>query len=189
MPFYVPPGEFAMQVGGKSGTGLFTNLDAAGSRRRRCGTRGRRRRRRRPLPQAAFGLISMVAMPLCMYRLTPGRRAEEEGRARRRRRRRRSRRRSRRPGEGGDAIVARAVAEARGEEPGEEQEPRVGEEDACSPGDAARASASLPEDQVSGGARAPAPSRRYFHHLSIATNRTKDKENGRRRTGGNQFSA
>ena len=31
MPFYTPAGEFAMQIGGKSGTALFTNIfDAAG---------------------------------------------------------------------------------------------------------------------------------------------------------------
>ena len=31
LPFYIPPGEFAMQIGGKSATGLFSNLfDAAG---------------------------------------------------------------------------------------------------------------------------------------------------------------
>ena len=45
LPFYIPPGEFAMQIGGKSATGLFSNLfDAAGSpvskqerwRRQRC---------------------------------------------------------------------------------------------------------------------------------------------------------
>jgi len=73
LPFYIPPGEFAMQIGGKSATGLFSNLfDAAGLARlktrqvaaatmhlwlrhsvgrraspsRRCGTRGRRRSRR-----------------------------------------------------------------------------------------------------------------------------------------------
>ena len=31
LPFYIPPGEFVMQIGGKSATGLFSNLfDAAG---------------------------------------------------------------------------------------------------------------------------------------------------------------
>ena len=31
LPFYVPPGEFAMAVGGKAATALFTNLfDAFG---------------------------------------------------------------------------------------------------------------------------------------------------------------
>ena len=75
MPFYVPPGEFAMLIGGKSGTALFTNIfDAAGfamsatwnpwaSSLAKSGDFEQILR-----SQALFGAISMVAMPLCMYR-------------------------------------------------------------------------------------------------------------------------
>ena len=76
MPFYVPPGEFAMQVGGKSGTGLFTNLfDAAGFAASAMWNPWASAQAKSGdftsvlYSQAAFGLISMVAMPLCMYRL------------------------------------------------------------------------------------------------------------------------
>jgi len=76
LPFYNPPGEYAMQVGGKTGTALFTNLfDAAGflmsaswnpwaSAIAKTGDF-----REILLSQAAFGALSMLMMPLCMYRL------------------------------------------------------------------------------------------------------------------------
>jgi len=75
MPFYIPPGEFAMQIGGKSGTALFTNVfDAAGfaasavwnpwaSSFAKSGNF-----KQILLSQAAFGAISMLTMPLCMHR-------------------------------------------------------------------------------------------------------------------------
>jgi len=76
LPFYIPPGEFAMQIGGKSATGLFSNLfDAAGfgvsaiwnpwaSALAKDGDF-----RVVLLSQALFGAISLVGMPLCMYRV------------------------------------------------------------------------------------------------------------------------
>jgi len=76
LPFYNPPGEFAMAVGGKSGTALFTNVfDAAGfgmsalwnpwaSALAKTGDF-----RTILLSQAAFGALSMLTMPLCMHRL------------------------------------------------------------------------------------------------------------------------
>mmetsp|Transcript_15558 Transcript_15558/g.50931 ORF Transcript_15558/g.50931 Transcript_15558/m.50931 type:complete len:257 (-) Transcript_15558:228-998(-) len=75
LPFYIPPGEFAMQIGGKSATGLFSNLfDAAGftfsalwnpwaSSLAKDGDF-----RVVLLSQALFGALSLVAMPLCMHR-------------------------------------------------------------------------------------------------------------------------
>jgi len=75
LPFYIPPGEFAMQIGGKKGTALFTNIfDAAGfaasaawnpwaSSIAKSGDFSQIL-----LSQALFGAISMVCMPLCMYR-------------------------------------------------------------------------------------------------------------------------
>ena len=154
MPFYVPPGEFAMQVGGKSGTGLFTNLfDAAGFAASAMWNPWASAQAKSGdftsvlYSQAAFGLISMVAMPLCMYRLNakgaaPKKKAAPatifEGVAE-----------AVAEAEGGDAeVVARAVAEARGEEPGEEQEPRVGEEDARSPGDACACTRRRPAERL-----------------------------------------
>lgn len=76
LPFYIPPGEFAMQIGGKSGTALFTNVfDAAGfaasalwnpwaSSLAKTGDF-----RQILLSQALFGAMSLVTMPLCMHRL------------------------------------------------------------------------------------------------------------------------
>ena len=76
LPFYLPPGEYAMAVGGKSGTALFTNIfDASGftvsamwnpwaSAIAKTGDF-----QQVLLSQAAFGAIAMVTMPLCMYRL------------------------------------------------------------------------------------------------------------------------
>jgi len=76
LPFYIPPGEFAMQIGGKKGTALFTNIfDAAGfamsatwnpwaSTLAKAGDF-----RLILLSQALFGAVSAVCMPLCMYRL------------------------------------------------------------------------------------------------------------------------
>lgn len=76
LPFYLPPGEYAMAVGGKSGTALFTNIfDAAGfatsalwnpwaSAIAKSGDF-----EKVLLSQAAFGAVSMLCMPLCMYRI------------------------------------------------------------------------------------------------------------------------
>lgn len=76
LPFYIPPGEFAMQIGGKKGTALFTNIfDAAGfamsavwnpwaSSVAKTGSFELVLQ-----SQAAFGLISMLTMPWCMARL------------------------------------------------------------------------------------------------------------------------
>ena len=75
MPFYLPPGEFAMLIGGEKSSALFTNVfDAAGfgmsavwnpwaSAIAKSGDF-----QQILLSQALFGLISMVFMPLCMYR-------------------------------------------------------------------------------------------------------------------------
>jgi len=75
MPFYLPPGEFAMQIGGKAGTALFTNVfDAAGfaasavwnpwaSASAKSGDFTTILQ-----SQALFGAISMLTMPLCMHR-------------------------------------------------------------------------------------------------------------------------
>ena len=75
MPFYIPPGEAAMAIGGKTSTALFTNVfDAAGfamsaawnpwaSALAKVGDF-----QTILLSQALFGAISMVAMPLCMHR-------------------------------------------------------------------------------------------------------------------------
>ena len=75
LPFYIPPGEFAMHIGGKTSTALFTNLfDATGflasalwnpwaSALARQGDF-----RTVLLSQALFGAISLGCMPLCMYR-------------------------------------------------------------------------------------------------------------------------
>ena len=75
MPFYIPPGEAAMNIGGKASTALFTNVfDAAGfamsavwnpwaSSVAKGGDF-----RLILLSQALFGAISMVSMPLCMAR-------------------------------------------------------------------------------------------------------------------------
>jgi MFS family permease len=75
LPFYLPPGEFAMQVGGKSGTALFTNIfDAAGFAMSAvwnpwASTIAKSGSFERVLQsQALFGAISMLTMPLCMYR-------------------------------------------------------------------------------------------------------------------------
>lgn len=76
LPFYIPPGEFAMAIGGKASTALFTNVfDAAGfamsamwnpwaSAIAKTGDF-----RMILLSQAAFGAISLVTMPLCMQRV------------------------------------------------------------------------------------------------------------------------
>jgi len=75
LPFYTPPGEFAMQVGGKAGTALFTNVfDAAGFTMSATWNPWASSLAKSNdfttilLSQAAFGAISMVTMPLCMYR-------------------------------------------------------------------------------------------------------------------------
>ncbi len=77
LPFYLPPGEFAMAIGGSNRSGLYANLfDAAGfvvsamwnpwaSASARNGDF-----RLVLLSQAVFGAISLVCMPLCMYRQT-----------------------------------------------------------------------------------------------------------------------
>lgn len=76
MPFYIPPGEAAMNIGGETSTALFTNVfDAAGfamsavwnpwaSAIAKGGDF-----RLVLLSQALFGAISMVSMPLCMARM------------------------------------------------------------------------------------------------------------------------
>ena len=76
LPFYIPPGDFAMSVGGKAGTALFTNIfDAAGfatsavwnpwaSAIAKSGDFTQVL-----YSQALFGAISMIFMPLCMYRV------------------------------------------------------------------------------------------------------------------------
>jgi len=75
LPFYIPPGEFAMQVGGKASTALFTNIfDAAGFAASAVwnpwasGIAKSGDFKQILLSQALFGAISMIAMPLCMYR-------------------------------------------------------------------------------------------------------------------------
>ena len=76
LPFYVPPGDFAMEVGGKSGTALMTNIfDASGFAMSAAwnpwasALAKQAAFERILLSQALFGAISLVAMPLCMYRL------------------------------------------------------------------------------------------------------------------------
>ena len=76
LPFYIPPGEFAMQIGGKSGTALFTNIfDAAGFTMSAVwnpwasGMAKTGDFRKILLSQALFGAMSVLTMPLCMYRL------------------------------------------------------------------------------------------------------------------------
>uniref|UniRef100_A0A7S2GG42 Major facilitator superfamily (MFS) profile domain-containing protein n=1 Tax=Haptolina brevifila TaxID=156173 RepID=A0A7S2GG42_9EUKA len=75
LPFYIPPGEFAMQVGGKKGTALFTNVfDAAGFAMSATwnpwasGLAKSGNFETVLLSQAAFGLLSLLTMPLCMLR-------------------------------------------------------------------------------------------------------------------------
>jgi len=85
LPFYIPPGEFAMQVGGKTSTALYTNLfDAAGftvsavwnpwaSALCKAGDFSTVL-----YSQAAFGAFSMVCMPLCMARVNAKAEAEKK---------------------------------------------------------------------------------------------------------------
>ena len=75
LPFYLPPGEFALKIGGKSAAALFTNLfDAGGftmcffwnswaSKATKGGDF-----HAVLASQAIFGVISVVCMPLCLYR-------------------------------------------------------------------------------------------------------------------------
>ena len=75
LPFYLPPGEFALKIGGKTAAALFTNLfDAGGftlcffwnswaSKSTKGGDF-----RQVLLSQALFGAISLVCMPWCMTR-------------------------------------------------------------------------------------------------------------------------
>jgi len=76
LPFYLPPGEFALRIGGKSASALFTNLfDAGGftlcffwnSWASRATKEGNFEAVL--VSQAVFGVISFVCMPLCLYRL------------------------------------------------------------------------------------------------------------------------
>ena len=75
LPFYIPPGEFAMQIGGKSSTALFTNMfDAAGFGMSAVWNPWASSIAKTGdfkvvlQSQAIFGAISMLCMPLCMYR-------------------------------------------------------------------------------------------------------------------------
>jgi len=75
LPFYLPPGEFALKIGGKTAAALFTNLfDAGGftlcffwnswaSKETKGGDFTSVL-----LSQALFGGLSMLCMPLCMAR-------------------------------------------------------------------------------------------------------------------------
>jgi len=76
LPFYIPPGEFAMAVGGKSSTALFTNLfDAAGFTVSAFWNPWASNLAKQGdfstvlYSQALFGAISLVCMPLCMARV------------------------------------------------------------------------------------------------------------------------
>jgi len=76
LPFYIPPGEFAMAVGGKSSTALYTNLfDAAGFTVSAAWNPWASSLAKSGdfttilYSQALFGLMSLVCMPLCMSRL------------------------------------------------------------------------------------------------------------------------
>jgi len=85
LPFYIPPGEFAMAVGGKTSTALYTNLfDAAGftvsaawnpwaSAAAKSGDFATVL-----YSQAIFGAISLVCMPLCMSRVNAKAAAEKK---------------------------------------------------------------------------------------------------------------
>jgi hypothetical protein len=75
LPFYIPPGEFAMQIGGKKGTALFTNIfDASGFAASAlwnpwASALAKNNDFKTILySQALFGAISSLTMPLCMYR-------------------------------------------------------------------------------------------------------------------------
>lgn len=76
LPFYVPPGEFAMAVGGKAATALFTNLfDAFGFTmcffwNRWATAQSKDGDFTQVLWSASlFGAIAFVCMPICMMRL------------------------------------------------------------------------------------------------------------------------
>ena len=75
LPFYIPPGEFAMQIGGKKGTALFTNIfDASGFAASAlwnpwASALAKNNDFKTILySQALFGAMSALTMPLCMYR-------------------------------------------------------------------------------------------------------------------------
>ncbi len=85
LPFYIPPGEFAMQIGGKTGTALFTNIfDAAGFAMSALWNPWASAIAKQGdfttilYSQALFGAISVVTMPLCMYRQTLKERAAKK---------------------------------------------------------------------------------------------------------------
>jgi hypothetical protein len=75
LPFYLPPGEFALKIGGKTAAALFTNLfDAGGfslcffwnawaSKSTKQGDFTQVL-----LSMSAFAAISLACMPLCMHR-------------------------------------------------------------------------------------------------------------------------
>jgi len=76
LPFYIPPGEFAMAVGGKSSTALYTNLfDAAGFTVSAIWNPWASGLAKQGdfatilYSQALFGALSLVCMPLCMTRV------------------------------------------------------------------------------------------------------------------------
>ena len=75
LPFYLPPGEFALKVGGKTAGALFTNLfDAGGFSfcifwNRWASTASKGGDFTQVLiSMSAFAAISTICMPLCMYR-------------------------------------------------------------------------------------------------------------------------
>jgi len=85
LPFYIPPGAFAMTAGGKTAAALYTNLfDAAGFTvsaiwnpwASACAKRGDFATIL--YSQALFGLISFVCMPLCMARTNARAEAEKK---------------------------------------------------------------------------------------------------------------
>jgi len=75
LPFYLPPGEFAMRIGGKTASALFTNLFDAGGFTLCFFWNGWASKSTKDgdfqavlLSQAIFGAISLLCMPLCMHR-------------------------------------------------------------------------------------------------------------------------
>jgi sugar phosphate permease len=76
LPFYLPPGEFAIKIGGKSAAAFFTNLfDAAGFTLCMFWNPWASKASKDGdftivlLSMSAFGALALLTMPLCMHRM------------------------------------------------------------------------------------------------------------------------
>lgn len=76
LPFYLPPGEFALKIGGKTSAALFTNLFDAGGFSMCFFWNGWASKATKGgdfkevlLSQSLFAVVSLACMPLCMYRM------------------------------------------------------------------------------------------------------------------------